>query len=75
MNPEEDRPQATIVRAIGFENRYKKIGFRLDDETLGHIREAYIPRMDKSIADYMNYKGLPKEFYGIVMERLREIVE
>ena len=71
MNPETDRPHATITRAINFERR---LGFRLDEETLRYIRETYTPAMDPAIANYMRERGMGDDTYRSVIKRLGEIV-
>lgn len=70
MNPEAQRPQATIIKAINFERR---LGFKLDERTIKYIRETYSPAMDPAIAEYIAYKKMPQEAQEYIMQRLAEL--
>ena len=72
-HPEEDRPEATIVKAINFEHRLD--GFKLSENTLRYIREAYSNDLDLAIFNYVsNYKKMPQSVYTRVMDRLTGII-
>ena len=70
MNPEASRPQATLVRAVNFEQR---LGFGFDEATLDYIGRNYRPSLDPAIREYVSYKRMPAGAYEKVVGRLREL--
>lgn len=73
MNPEEDRPHASIVRAIEFERR---LGFTLDERTLQYIQETYTPDMIRAMETYaVTYKGKSPATFAHILRRACQIKE
>lgn len=71
MTPSRTRPEATLVRALGYEYR---LGFTLSEKTKQYIRQTYKPEMDAVINQYLSYKKTPEETRSYITNRLREIV-
>ncbi|MBN1502060.1 hypothetical protein JW930_00825 [Candidatus Woesearchaeota archaeon] len=73
MNPEEDRPEASIVRVINLVSRLNlptDLGFRLDPRTRSYITETYNISLNPRIARYIDYKNLPEDVLRFVIEEL-----